>query len=78
MQLHLHDNPALTVAIAVAAGMLEQTLAQHLRLPRHRAPLLIGVVLGPDVANVVQPQSLGSGFPRSSAWPSRSSSSRVA
>lgn len=62
MQPHLHDNPALTVAIAVAAGMLGQTLAQHMRLPGIVLLLVIGVVLGPDVANVVQPQSLGGGL----------------
>ncbi len=61
MQLHLHDNPALTVAIALAAGIAGQSLAQHLRLPGIVLLLVLGVVLGPDVADVVQPESLGSG-----------------
>ncbi len=62
VQLHLHDNPALTVAIALAAGIVGQSLAQHLRLPGIVLLLVLGAVLGPDVANVVQPESLGSGL----------------
>ncbi len=62
MQLHFHDNPALTVAIAIACGMVGQAIAQHLRLPGIVLLLVLGVVLGPDVANVVQPESLGDGL----------------
>lgn len=57
--LHLHDNPSLTVAFALAAGMVGQALAHHLRLPGIVLLLAIGVALGPDGANIVQPDSLG-------------------
>lgn len=60
--LHLHDNPSLTVAFALAAGMVGQALAHHLRLPGIVLLLAIGVALGPDGANVVQPKSLGGGL----------------
>ena len=63
MEIHLHDNPALTVAIALAAGTLGQAAAFHLRLPGIVLLLIFGALLGPDVANLVQPQSLGGGLP---------------
>lgn len=54
------DNPGLTLAIAFAAGMLAQTIAHHIRLPGIVLFLLTGVILGPDVLNVIHPDSLGS------------------
>jgi NhaP-type Na+/H+ or K+/H+ antiporter len=62
MELHIHDNPTLTVALALAAGMLGQAVAAHLRLPGIVILIALGAVLGPDVANLVQPESLGSGL----------------
>jgi NhaP-type Na+/H+ or K+/H+ antiporter len=49
----------LTVALALAAGMVAQSVARHARLPGIVLLLAAGVVLGPDVAGVVQPESLG-------------------
>ncbi len=55
-------NPALTVAIALAAGMMAQSLAHHLRIPGIVLLLVTGVLLGPDVSNIVQPAVLESGL----------------
>jgi len=49
------DNSALTLAIALAAGMLAQALARHVRLPGIVLLVAAGVLLGPDGANVVRP-----------------------
>ncbi len=56
------DNGALVVAIALAAGMVAQAIARHLRLPGILVLLGFGVLLGPDVVGVVQPQVLGDGL----------------
>jgi NhaP-type Na+/H+ or K+/H+ antiporter len=53
-------NPALTIALALAAGIVVQALARHLRLPGIVLLLGTGAVLGPDVFNIIQPQTLGS------------------
>ncbi len=55
-------NPALTFALALAAGMIAQSLAHHLRVPGIVLLLLAGVLLGPDAANVVRPETLGHGL----------------
>lgn len=46
--------------MALAAGMVAQSLAHHLRVPGIVLLLAAGVVLGPDVAGVILPESLGS------------------
>lgn len=56
------DNPALTFAIALAAGIAVQSVARHLRMPGIVLLLAVGVLLGPDVANIVRPQTLGHGL----------------
>jgi NhaP-type Na+/H+ or K+/H+ antiporter len=53
---------AMTVAIALLAGMVGQSIAYHLRLPGIVILLLFGMVLGPDGLRVVDPSSLGSGL----------------
>jgi NhaP-type Na+/H+ or K+/H+ antiporter len=53
------DSPALTVALALAAGMLAQSIARHLKLPGIVILLGAGVLLGPDVLDVVRPDTLG-------------------
>lgn len=53
------DSPQVTVAIALGAGMLCQSLAHHLRVPGIVLLLLAGVLLGPQAAGVVRPDSLG-------------------
>ncbi len=55
--LHL-DNPSLTIALALGAGMLAQALARHLRVPGIVLLLGAGVVLGPDVLDLVRPDTL--------------------
>lgn len=42
--------------------MAAQAIARHLRVPGLVLLLIFGVLLGPDVANVVQPQTLGQGL----------------
>ncbi len=56
-------SPALTVAFALAAGMLGQSVAHHLRLPGIVSLLVLGAALGPDGANLVRPDMLGRGLP---------------
>lgn len=52
-------NPALVVAVALAAGVVAQLVARHLRIPGIVLLLAVGVVLGPDVAGLVEPGILG-------------------
>ena len=53
------DNPALTFSLALAAGMIAQILAIHLRIPGIVLLLLAGVLLGPDSLDVIRPDTLG-------------------
>ncbi len=53
-----HD-PALVVAIALAAGMASHTLAHYLKVPGILLMLACGVLLGPDFAGLVFPGVLG-------------------
>jgi NhaP-type Na+/H+ or K+/H+ antiporter len=53
------DDPALTIALALAAGMIAHILARHLRVPGIVLLLATGVILGPDVLDVVRPAALG-------------------
>ncbi|MCA9602318.1 MAG: sodium:proton antiporter [Polyangiales bacterium] len=53
-------DPALTISLALVAGLCAQILAAHLGVPGIVVLLLSGVLLGPEVANVVRPDSLGS------------------
>ncbi|MFO0585783.1 MAG: sodium:proton antiporter [Anaeromyxobacter sp.] len=52
-------NPALTVALALAAGVVAQVLARHLRIPGIVLLLGAGVLLGPELADVVRPSTVG-------------------
>lgn len=52
-------DPALTVALALAAGVLAQAVARHLRIPGIVLLLGTGLVLGPDLLNAIRPDSLG-------------------
>ncbi len=53
------DNAALTLTLALGAGMTAQTLARHVKLPGIVLLLATGVLLGPDVLAVVRPDLLG-------------------
>ncbi|HPF35507.1 MAG TPA: cation:proton antiporter [Candidatus Krumholzibacteria bacterium] len=59
MHAGFSHNPALTIALALAAGMVAQILARHLRVPGIVLLLASGVLLGPDVLGVVDPADLG-------------------
>jgi NhaP-type Na+/H+ or K+/H+ antiporter len=52
-------NPSLTVAVALAAGVVAQVLARHLGIPGIVLLLASGVLLGPEFADLVRPDSLG-------------------
>jgi len=53
-----HADPALTISIALVAGVLAQTVAHHLRLPGIVLLLAVGAVLGPDVLGVIDPSHM--------------------
>jgi len=53
------SNPALTIALGLAAGIIAQSIAYHLRIPGIVLLLITGVLLGPDVSGVIQPETLG-------------------
>jgi NhaP-type Na+/H+ or K+/H+ antiporter len=53
------DDPALQVALTLAAGVIAQSAARHLRLPGIVVLLGAGVCLGPDVLNLIRPRLLG-------------------
>lgn len=59
---HASFSPAFTIGIALAAGVLAQGLARHLRVPGIVLLLATGVLLGPDGVGLVQPHALGSGL----------------
>lgn len=53
------QSPALTIALAMAAGIICQVVARHLKLPGIVLLLAAGVGLGPDGLGWVQPAALG-------------------
>jgi NhaP-type Na+/H+ or K+/H+ antiporter len=55
-------TPMLTLAVAMVAGVSAQALARKARLPGLVLLLLVGVVLGPDLLGILQPQALGGGL----------------
>ena len=58
----MNQHAAFTFAVALAAGVLAQSLAIRLRVPGIVLLLLAGILLGPDVAGAVQPGALGTGL----------------
>lgn len=56
------DHPSLTIAIALAAGVLAQSISKQLRLPGIIALLAAGATLGPEGLGWVQPRALGDGL----------------
>ncbi len=55
-------TPVLVFALALAAGAGGQVLARHLGLPAIVPLLALGVLLGPDALDWIQPQALGVGL----------------
>jgi NhaP-type Na+/H+ or K+/H+ antiporter len=58
----LAHNSALLIALALAAGMVAQALARHLRIPGIVLLLAAGVLLGPDGLRIIHPEVLGHGL----------------
>ena len=55
-------NPGLTLAVALAAGVLAQSLSRQARLPGIVLLLLTGAFLGPEFLGWIEPSTLGSGL----------------
>lgn len=55
-------HAGLTLALALAAGVLGQAVARHLRLPGIVILLALGWLLGPDALGWIEPQALGHGL----------------
>ena len=55
-------HPTLTLALALAVGVLAQSVARHLRLPGIVLLLAAGIGLGPDGLGWVKPGDLGTGL----------------
>ena len=55
-------HPSLTLVLALAAGVVAQSVARHLRVPGIVLLLGAGVALGPDGLGWVRPEALGSGL----------------
>jgi len=53
------NNPGMTIALALALGMIAQALAHHLRMPGIILLLAVGVGFGPDGIGLIHPESLG-------------------
>lgn len=59
MNASIFYNAGLTIALALALGMIAQALANHLRVPGIVLLLAAGVAFGPDGAGIIQPAALG-------------------
>jgi NhaP-type Na+/H+ or K+/H+ antiporter len=57
---HALNQPALILALAMLAGVFAQIIARHVNVPGIVVLLIVGVVLGPDVLDVIRPQAMGS------------------
>ena len=55
-------QPAFTLVLALAVGILMQSLARHLRVPGIVLLLFAGAFLGPDGLGWIVPRSLGEGL----------------
>lgn len=55
-------HASMTLAVALAAGVLAQSLARHLRLPGIVLLLATGALVGPEALGWVEPRSLGTGL----------------
>jgi NhaP-type Na+/H+ or K+/H+ antiporter len=55
-------QPAFTLVLALAVGIVMQSLARHLRVPSIVLLLFAGACLGPDGLGWIVPRSLGEGL----------------
>jgi NhaP-type Na+/H+ or K+/H+ antiporter len=56
------EHPSLTIAIALAAGVVAQSVSKQVKLPGIIALLAVGAALGPEGLGWVQPRGLGDGL----------------
>lgn len=56
------ENGPLTFALAMVLGVFAQGIARHVQLPGIVLLLAVGVVLGPDGANIIRPAAMGDGL----------------
>ncbi|HEX3344889.1 MAG TPA: cation:proton antiporter, partial [Polyangiaceae bacterium] len=56
------DQAPLVAALAMFAGVFAQVVARHVNVPGIVLLLVAGVLLGPDVADVIRPAALGHGL----------------
>lgn len=54
-----HSSPSLTIALALALGIVFQNIAHHLRIPGIVLLLAVGVLFGPDGLGFIHPEALG-------------------
>jgi NhaP-type Na+/H+ or K+/H+ antiporter len=57
------SSAALTLSGAAVAGIVSQSIARSLNVPGIVLLLAVGVLLGPDVAGIIQPTTLGTAMP---------------
>ena len=57
------NDPAFTIALALAIGMIAQSAARHIRIPGIVLLLAAGVLTGPDGLNIIRPDTLGEALP---------------
>ena len=60
--MHSVDPALLTIAVAVAAGLLAQILGHRLRIPAIVPLLVLGVARGPSGRGIGVPAALGGGL----------------
>jgi NhaP-type Na+/H+ or K+/H+ antiporter len=56
------EGATLTLVLALAAGVVGQSVARHLRVPGIVLLLALGVAMGPDGLGWIDPRSLGEGL----------------
>ncbi|MCH9025143.1 MAG: cation:proton antiporter, partial [candidate division Zixibacteria bacterium] len=54
---------ALTISLALAAGLFATVLAQHTKIPGIVLLLATGAILGPDLFGIIRPETLGNIMP---------------
>ena len=57
------NDPAFTIALALAIGMIAQSAARHIRIPGIVLLLAGGILTGPDALNIIRPDTLGEALP---------------
>lgn len=56
------DQPSVTIALALAVGVIAQVAARHLNIPGIVLLLALGIVLGPEFAGFIDPGTFGTGL----------------